>query len=234
MDPDKIALFQTIFPFIAIIVSVSIGGWVLNTWLRIKHGYPLDGAWGQAVYPSITRRRSSGSSCCRPRMRSCAPSWARSRTGSPMSSASSRTTAIASRRRSKPCARPGTEPWVSPKPSSPSSSSAPAIGFVPESSRGSTAIAKKARARAQIAAAQAANPGYTRQLEERLRVLERIVTDQGHGVAHEIERLRDERVARQRWKEREELNDGNSRRPDEGPDRLHCRRPADHLHLPSR
>ena len=51
MDPDKIALFQTLFPFIAIIVSVSIGGWVLNTWLRIKHGYPLDGAWGQAVYP---------------------------------------------------------------------------------------------------------------------------------------------------------------------------------------
>jgi len=24
---------------------------VLTTWLRIKHGYPLDGAWGQAVYP---------------------------------------------------------------------------------------------------------------------------------------------------------------------------------------
>ena len=24
---------------------------MLTTWLRIKHGYPLDGAWGQAVYP---------------------------------------------------------------------------------------------------------------------------------------------------------------------------------------
>jgi hypothetical protein len=24
---------------------------VITTWLRIKHGYPLDGAWGQAVYP---------------------------------------------------------------------------------------------------------------------------------------------------------------------------------------
>lgn len=23
----------------------------MTTWLRIKHGYPLDGAWGQAVYP---------------------------------------------------------------------------------------------------------------------------------------------------------------------------------------
>ena len=51
MDPDKIVLFQTIFPFIAVIVGVAVGGWVITTWLRIKHGYPLDGAWGQAVYP---------------------------------------------------------------------------------------------------------------------------------------------------------------------------------------
>ncbi|QDX28079.1 hypothetical protein FPZ54_03095 [Sphingomonas suaedae] len=26
-------------------------GWMFTTWLRIKNGYPLDGAWGQAVYP---------------------------------------------------------------------------------------------------------------------------------------------------------------------------------------
>lgn len=31
-------------------VAMSIA-WVVNTWLRVKHGYPLDGAWGQAVYP---------------------------------------------------------------------------------------------------------------------------------------------------------------------------------------
>jgi hypothetical protein len=31
--------------------SLGIGGWVLTTWLRIKNGYPLDGAWGQAIYP---------------------------------------------------------------------------------------------------------------------------------------------------------------------------------------
>jgi predicted metal-binding membrane protein len=30
---------------------LAIGGWILTTWMRIKHGYPLDGAWGQAVYP---------------------------------------------------------------------------------------------------------------------------------------------------------------------------------------
>ena len=48
---DKMFYMSQLFPFIAIIVSVAIGGWVLTTWLRIKNGYPLDGAWGQAVYP---------------------------------------------------------------------------------------------------------------------------------------------------------------------------------------
>jgi hypothetical protein len=47
---------------------------------------------------------------------------------------------------------------------------------------------------AQIAAAQAAErnprPDF---LEQRVRVLERIVTDKGMNVADEIERLRDER-----------------------------------------
>ena len=47
---------------------------------------------------------------------------------------------------------------------------------------------------AQIAAAKAADPEYARMLEERLRVLERIVTDKGHGIADEIERLRDDRT----------------------------------------
>jgi hypothetical protein len=36
---------------IAAIVGISVAGWVAVTWLRIKNGYPLDGAWGQAVYP---------------------------------------------------------------------------------------------------------------------------------------------------------------------------------------
>lgn len=29
----------------------AVAGWVFTTWLRVKNGYPLDGAWGQAVYP---------------------------------------------------------------------------------------------------------------------------------------------------------------------------------------
>jgi len=51
VEPDKLAFLQTIFPFIAVMAALGIGGWVLTTWLRIKNGYPLDGAWGQAVYP---------------------------------------------------------------------------------------------------------------------------------------------------------------------------------------
>ena len=54
MDPDKVdklTFVAQLFPFIAVIVSVAIGGWVLTTWMRIKNGYPLDGAWGQAIYP---------------------------------------------------------------------------------------------------------------------------------------------------------------------------------------
>ena len=48
---DKFAFFVQVFPFIALITAFGVGGWVITTWLRIKHGYPLDGAWGQAIYP---------------------------------------------------------------------------------------------------------------------------------------------------------------------------------------
>jgi hypothetical protein len=41
-------------PLIAIIVLLSVGGWIFTTWLRVKHGYPLDGAWGQAIYPKTS------------------------------------------------------------------------------------------------------------------------------------------------------------------------------------
>ncbi|HYG48390.1 MAG TPA: hypothetical protein VD846_10680 [Allosphingosinicella sp.] len=43
--------FGQLAPVIVILGVLAIGGWILTTWLRIKHGYPLDGAWGQAVYP---------------------------------------------------------------------------------------------------------------------------------------------------------------------------------------
>lgn len=44
-------LLQPFFPLVAILGFLGITGWVLTTWLRIKHGYPLEGGWGQAIYP---------------------------------------------------------------------------------------------------------------------------------------------------------------------------------------
>jgi hypothetical protein len=54
MNPENVILLDKVselFPFIIAIVAIAIGGWVITTWLRIKNGYPLDGAWGQAVHP---------------------------------------------------------------------------------------------------------------------------------------------------------------------------------------
>lgn len=51
MDPDKIEVIRVLFPVIATLGVAGVAGWVITTWMRIKHGYPLDGAWGQAVYP---------------------------------------------------------------------------------------------------------------------------------------------------------------------------------------
>ena len=51
MDSNKFQMLMQIFPFIALFTAIGVTGWVINTWLRIKHGYPLDGAWGQSVYP---------------------------------------------------------------------------------------------------------------------------------------------------------------------------------------
>lgn len=43
--------FEAFAPVAAIVGLTGVVGWVVTTWLRVKHGYPLDGSWGQAVYP---------------------------------------------------------------------------------------------------------------------------------------------------------------------------------------
>ena len=37
----------------AIIVGAAIitGGWIVNNWMRMRMGYPLENSWGKAVYP---------------------------------------------------------------------------------------------------------------------------------------------------------------------------------------
>jgi hypothetical protein len=52
------AFVMDLFPWIALITAVSVGGWVLTTWLRIKHGYPLENSWGMAIHPTNSRENS--------------------------------------------------------------------------------------------------------------------------------------------------------------------------------
>jgi len=58
MDPEIFRLLTTFVPIIGIIVAVSVGGWVLTTWLRIKHGYPLETSWGTPLHPTNSRENS--------------------------------------------------------------------------------------------------------------------------------------------------------------------------------
>lgn len=54
MDPEFAAivnLLVKILPIVAIIVALGVGGSLLNTWLRIKNGYPLENSWGKALHP---------------------------------------------------------------------------------------------------------------------------------------------------------------------------------------
>jgi hypothetical protein len=55
MDPDIVKLLSMLVPLVAVVLAVVMGGVVLNNWLRMKHGYPIDGAWGQAIYPKGDR-----------------------------------------------------------------------------------------------------------------------------------------------------------------------------------
>ncbi|OYY72313.1 hypothetical protein [Sphingomonas sp. 28-63-12] len=48
---NLIGLFGALGPAVAAVGVAGMIGWVLTTWMRIRHGYPLDGSWGQAIYP---------------------------------------------------------------------------------------------------------------------------------------------------------------------------------------
>ena len=42
--------FMTETAVIGAVIALSLG-WVANTWIRVKNGYPLENSWGKAVYP---------------------------------------------------------------------------------------------------------------------------------------------------------------------------------------
>ncbi len=38
--------------FVIAIVSLSMGGWLINNWIRARHGYALENEWGGTTEPS--------------------------------------------------------------------------------------------------------------------------------------------------------------------------------------
>jgi len=53
MSPDQVMTFLPWMIGGAVLVSLAgVLGWVHNTRLRIKHGYPLEGMWGQSLKPA--------------------------------------------------------------------------------------------------------------------------------------------------------------------------------------
>ncbi len=54
MDPEVVQVFNfliKILPLVVIIVALGVGGSLLHTWLRIKNGYPLQNSWGMPIHP---------------------------------------------------------------------------------------------------------------------------------------------------------------------------------------
>ena len=56
MNADAAAIIVPHLPWIIagglVIAAGGIAGWIHTTRLRIKHGYPLEGAWGQSLKPT--------------------------------------------------------------------------------------------------------------------------------------------------------------------------------------
>ena len=58
MDSNAVVLLSqlaNVLPAVLGIVVVCVGGWVITTWLRIKHGYPLESSWGRPIHPTTDR-----------------------------------------------------------------------------------------------------------------------------------------------------------------------------------
>ncbi len=38
--------------FVVLIVAISTGGWLINNWIRARHGYSLEDEWGGKTSPA--------------------------------------------------------------------------------------------------------------------------------------------------------------------------------------
>lgn len=36
--------------FVLAIIAMSMAGWMVTTWMRAKHGYPVENEWGETVH----------------------------------------------------------------------------------------------------------------------------------------------------------------------------------------
>ncbi len=39
--------------FIIAIIAITTGGWLINNWLRARHGYALEDEWGGKTHPAV-------------------------------------------------------------------------------------------------------------------------------------------------------------------------------------
>jgi len=46
-------LLRDIAPLIVAVVGFGVIGWVVTTWMRIKHGYPIESSMGEVIHPQI-------------------------------------------------------------------------------------------------------------------------------------------------------------------------------------
>lgn len=44
--------------FVLAIISLSYGGWLVNNWIRAKHGYSLENEWGGTTEPAEDASKS--------------------------------------------------------------------------------------------------------------------------------------------------------------------------------
>ncbi len=55
MNPEQfLQLLGIVLPTAAIIIGMIVGGVIYSNRMKIKHGYPLNGSWGQKLYPQTT------------------------------------------------------------------------------------------------------------------------------------------------------------------------------------
>lgn len=36
--------------FVLAIIAIAYGGWIITSWIRAKHGYPVEGEWGGVTH----------------------------------------------------------------------------------------------------------------------------------------------------------------------------------------